>query len=922
MGVDSEDVLSVALDSFADGIGSYQFEAVNFMSGDKPFASNTSVRWEIASLTSNGASITQDGLLTFTKPGEIVVKATSQENAEVSAIYTVRVGGVTETDVFWDYPSQNTQIAFDESNNSKTLAVQVSGTSLTATFTINALVQPSDITSVDKSFTIEVVSGDGVEINGNQVTFTNGGSVQLKLVFDYYTDVVRYININVITSVFDYDPAAEFYRFGTENQVPIRLVDGLNLEGVSFVGEPLAGENYQAQVVIDAEVDSVTGETIYLMEFSGGGKITIYAKAGETVLDSFVVQVIYDAVNVSKENQFVTNKTMCLVNDIVKGNGGIAVGKGCYLYGNGYTITATSESYTSKTGGFVSLAGTLDNVKIVGLPVDNFYFSSNIEDSDKASYYKSSSTIQISTSGAEIHNSYIANGKFTVRLYQPKTTGGETAATVTISNSILDGGIACIAFDGVTVSTQLNLNSVKLVQQPRVVNEKEIVGVGLLSTNSKMEMIDVNFTGETALQCFVNLEMISDLPAEYKEILADLWSNSEFDDYKFTYNNVVYMHMPIVVRVDGENYPSINTDSNSTLSYQTQSGEVKSRLLGKAVSATVKDPQTGISGKVDCYVAGFDQNSLVYVNENIGNWITTKPQHVWGYQPIEPDVTIANELTRIELPEGVETVDISSAISSNFSAVKYGYSAPFTTDEHAKLPLYYTVNVYDSANQLVPNWTSLAVGSYKVVYTLVDKFENGIEYSYTTTIAVDRPASLTIQIGRGTETFNQTKFNNSVGAIVNKGLNGISDGTIQYFKEATYYSETWHKEYDDAWRATGDVNPIYYINTKEFFDIGVYYTSDANGISNKDVTAELSNVVVYCRTTPGEFSESDTTISFNTEVSLPGSNENNPSSRPENTARYVQIYYFKICATYGNIETEREVAVAFYVEELAIWGWW
>ena len=50
VGVDSEDVLSVALDSFADGIGSYQFEAVNFMSGDKPFASNTSVRWEIASI--------------------------------------------------------------------------------------------------------------------------------------------------------------------------------------------------------------------------------------------------------------------------------------------------------------------------------------------------------------------------------------------------------------------------------------------------------------------------------------------------------------------------------------------------------------------------------------------------------------------------------------------------------------------------------------------------------------------------------------------------------------------------------------------------------------------------------------------------------------------------------------------------------
>lgn len=32
--------------------------------------------------------------MTFTKPGEIVVNATSQENAEVSAIYTVRVGGV------------------------------------------------------------------------------------------------------------------------------------------------------------------------------------------------------------------------------------------------------------------------------------------------------------------------------------------------------------------------------------------------------------------------------------------------------------------------------------------------------------------------------------------------------------------------------------------------------------------------------------------------------------------------------------------------------------------------------------------------------------------------------------------------------------------------------------------------------------
>lgn len=74
--VDGTTMFSVALDDKAD---SYQFVTYNFVNtNDGAIVSNTNVTWSIESSSSDGASITADGLLTFSKAGEIVVKATSK----------------------------------------------------------------------------------------------------------------------------------------------------------------------------------------------------------------------------------------------------------------------------------------------------------------------------------------------------------------------------------------------------------------------------------------------------------------------------------------------------------------------------------------------------------------------------------------------------------------------------------------------------------------------------------------------------------------------------------------------------------------------------------------------------------------------------------------------------------------------------
>lgn len=869
MGVDSEDVLSVALDSFADGIGSYQFEAVNFMSGDKPFASNTSVRWEIASLTSNGASITQDGLLTFTKPGEIVVKATSQENAEVSAIYTVRVGGVTETDVFWDYPSQNTQIAFDESNNSKTLAVQVSGTSLTATFTINALVQPSDITSVDKSFTIEVVSGDGVEINGNQVTFTKGGTVQLKLSFVNYTDVVKYININVLTSVFDYDPAAEFYRFGTENQVPIRLVDGLNLEGVSFVGEPLAGENYQAQVVIDAEVDSVTGETIYLMEFSGGGKITIYAKAGESVLDSFVVQIIDGAVNVSNANQaFSGSKSMCLVDDITRSTGSISVGKGCYLYGNGYSIT-DQNNYTSKNGGFLSLSGTMDNVKIIGHYVDNYYAGSSV--TEQSEYYKTVSAVTISTSGAEIHNSYIENGKYAVRLYG---MGGE----VTISNTSLVGGAVSLGVVNINSQLVLNLHNIKIVQ----LGDKDFMGAGFGFDEGGEERVTVNFSGEdNTLQNFATKSMISKLPSDYQTVANTLWN--ELGAYKFNYDNETYLHVGTLVRLDDINQkPTFNFAEGCNLAGK-MSNFVRSEF---GINGMLFALDNTISG-VKEYVEGVNGFGGI-----IGEWITNKPSHTFAYNPLLPKVTVNETTMRIEYTGGSNpTVNADDTLKNNFSAIKYGYDAKFTTNEEETLPLYYTITVIDEGGQEINDLTAIGKGKYTVTYTLFDNYEpNNIgqasRYTYVVSFTVD------IFRAKPTITWNTSAYSTQPSDVQND--NNLDFTGVGHYIQA-------EKKFDT----------IGFIPLKTYYDI-VYKLNLVKDLGLQIVDADGNDITATATVTLKGLQNATLNGSdwYNKDFEQ---SENAPSGKDVSYSIYARVFTITINVTDSQgVSNSAEIKVAFY----------
>ena len=622
-------------------------------------------------------------------------------------------------------------------------------------------------------YTITVESGNAT-VNGDIVTLPMSGSATLRLTFTAYPEVYRVFNFEVISKVFDYDPNAEFYRFGTVNEVPIKYVEGVDASKFTITGVPFTVQN------VDASVDVNNEKTA--LQFSGGGKITVQAKAGNVVLDSFVVQVIPDAINISNSNQaFSSSATMCLVEDITRATGSITVGKGCYLYGNGYTITDQNH-YTSKNGGFLNLAGTLDNVKIIGQYVDNYYFSSSVTNQDD--YYKTVSTVTISTSGAEIHNSYIANGKHAVRLYQ-------MSGSVTISNTSLVGGAISLGVIKTSGVLSVNLHNVKIAQ----LDNGEFIGAGFAFNEGGEEKVTVNYSGQdNTLQIFATYNMISRFPSDYQAALRTLWNDPKYVKYKYSFNDETYLHAGILALLD---------DANSMPTF-TFSDDCN---LANKLSA---QPETvsGFSGMVYAF-----DNTLEgvknYVDSNISDWLLSKPVHEFNYQPLLPEITVSNNALRGEITSSSQTVNIDELINNNVTATKYGQT----------LEVKVSIQKISGDGTFDDLFNFTGVGEYNVVYTIVDKFEidestsKPVEYSYICTLNIAyKSVPPAIEFTSGTPV-NQN-------GITNPQNIDLSDVDYQIQAEK------------NGW--TFDYNPVYKINVLN--DLGLKITAyDGTDITSKAV---------------------------------------------------------------------------------------
>ncbi|HIT78129.1 MAG TPA: pilin [Candidatus Limihabitans stercoravium] len=599
VGVDSEDVLSVALDSFTDGIGSYQFEAVNFMSGDKPFASNTSVRWKVASDTSSSASITQDGLLTFTKPGEIVVKATSQENAEVSAIYTVRVGGVINTSGI-EFTGIDGNLQIVDAVTSKITMINGQPAVINYTVTVNT---NFEIEGIDKSYTVTSSAENAVVNQDGTISVNGAGNFTITLTFNSYPDIVVTHNFIVEEKLQSFECIAQelpnigryLYKVGNLNAFDITRLwqftglhkdEGLNDSDIEISYNFINAKDNQT---LDSTWYTLEGNMLQFIDFQGVVRIEITATADGVELNQIVVPLeVLDGYNVTTETELfnTTNNSYnkMILNDITLtqySSNSTYVVNGETLYGNGYTLDGSainSEGVAMKWNALVSVNdAVVDNVRIIG---DTF---PEIATYDKpyAGY-----TLYLAGSYCEVYNSYSYGSRAAVYV----------SADSYIYNTVFEGGVmaniipACYNLILEDVVTIQNVDSDSLPDEITEENANQLgVGLGIFVDQGIANVIKITLKGDFRQYNWVDTALVEKIDSTYKPIADKILNDA--DEFKHVINGNTYVNTGIVFydKIEEDKLAEKVVDQRSnkdTLPYTTRNYTAYLPIYGE-VSGTV-----------------------------------------------------------------------------------------------------------------------------------------------------------------------------------------------------------------------------------------------------------------------------------------------------------------------------------------------
>lgn len=836
---------SVALDAISGPLAMY---AYNFVAEDGgTLVSDSRVSWAIESQPGGaGAKIDENGVITDIAAGETVIKATSVQNPDISARFTIRIGAILSGNVFLEKDGLQEAAVFDETNLCS-VPVMTGGESASYTFHITPILNFEDIACKDE-YTLQIVEGEEIaSFTGDVLTLPVNGKVVVKLTFDFYSSSEWYFQFTCISKIFDYDKKVEYYRFGTENAVPIAYAQDADLSAIKITYNVLKNQSYNASVFIS--------EDKKLLEFGGGGKVEINAVAGDEIIDQFTVQIINGAVNVSDKNQFVANQSMCLTNDITKDNGTISVAQGCYLYGNGYTIRADKSSFNSNNSQFITLAGTMDNVSVIGVAVDDFYTGDGHE------YYQTATTVYIKTSGAAIYNSYIENGKYAVRL-------DEISGRVDLKNMIVVGGAISVGITAPASQADVYFENIKIVQKQGA----EFIGAGIAFYEGGAEKVTLHFSGvENMLQNFAAESTISQFPSDYQTLLREVWNREEFARFQYSYNGEktekgVYMHLGILALLDGEDKkPAIQIDEGCNL-YGKMSSEVITAGIGFAKA-------TGM-------VYAFDSSlAQAYVQENLESWLTAVPAKAFAYEPLEAEIKIYNSQIRAELSSYDAQINCKEVIYDNISAAKYG----------ADLEVSVQIEKIGGAGDYLGNYEFKGIGEYKITYTVKDRFEidhigNPLEYTAGTALLYVSPKMEppTIKFNSG-EKLNQNGISNP---------SGLDLTDVEYQKEAG---------------KTGyllDYDPKYEINILNYFGLEIitYDGQDLVKVSPESIAVTINGQ-----------GYSD----WMQNITLSDGSNDLPGNSSSKDCRYVNIFTIKISAVYQGLTQEKTVKLTFYVPKLS-----
>ena len=290
------------------------------------------------------------------------------------------------------------------------------------------------------------------------LTFTGNGTATITIT-DYYFCTPTTITVTVTEKVAVEKFEAKFtgnflYRVGNQNAVSLNSLfkakEGAQLGTVQVTVETVHGAT-------GAYTPNATW-TNGTIQFSGTGIVKVTITDNDYCIPLTLTLEVVDAWNATGATS-ATDRNIVMLNNA--GFSSLDVKNGYTLYGNGFTLTASSDlAARNMSYGFVQMEnGVLDNVQIKCPDFAHaILYTKNTDDTPKDAdgrFYNIRSAV-VADKNSKILNSYISGGRAAVYA---------SSGTLLIDNTTIEGGAAANIHTG---TCNVTLRDVTLIQEPRL----------------------------------------------------------------------------------------------------------------------------------------------------------------------------------------------------------------------------------------------------------------------------------------------------------------------------------------------------------------------------------------------------------------------------------------------------------------------
>lgn len=383
------------------------------------------------------------------------------------------------------------------------------------------------------------------------------------------------------------------YRVGNGNTVSVGSLFAakdkvkINNSGV-YVSIDKVDENSNVSGTFTANTTDWTNGTI---QFSGTGVVKVTIQDYDFCKPAILELEIVDAVNATSATNAIKNNVV-LLNDC--GFSSLEVLNGYTLYGNGFTMTCSSDTAASDMGyAFVTLNnGTLDNVQIqcpnfdyAALYKSNLTSSDNRSETDtngKTRYYNAKSGVMAS-GNSQILNSRISGGRASLNV-----SGGN----IVVDNSRIELGAVASVLVG--SANSLVLRDTTLIQKPTAStydSSKTLMGFSVLYLcDSEGNATNTTLEGRFVQQAWIDENDAKYVPSGGEEIVTTVLKETEYlhdidgDGIEESLNlGFAYMPEDAMKTVEEPTNITDNRTDKETIPYEMKDVEVQIAVLKTTV---------------------------------------------------------------------------------------------------------------------------------------------------------------------------------------------------------------------------------------------------------------------------------------------------------------------------------------------------